>query len=365
MLRKGFIKPKISIDRLGKRQFWIGIVGGVLMALVLSYLFNYSRESCRLVTFTRDPLLLTEQEFRLYDLFFAALATSMAYGFTVVLWFSVRTVDKKKRYFRSYIFTHSWFITLVTLSVIARFGTNLSIAPYGLYGYDGQLDLLREFSLMLVLIPIYIFCTNWNYIRLLFRSGLWVNVSVVICLFVAFYLFKTTSVDRGILNQGYYNLNKHKFDFIDTEFEKAIKHGIFFNDTVRTILRKEYADRTVSTLLEVKKAFEKSDFVSLDTLILEKILIHNLKNYNRFFDTTDKDVNWPYALPEHVYRQILMHDINSIEMSVLFEILVGQISILMQPRLIWASGICTQSLKEKNPDLEVYYCIELKPFKAG
>ena len=62
MLTKGFLKPEISIDKLGKRQFWIGTIIGILIAFVLSYFFNYSRESLRMITFMADPYILTEKE---------------------------------------------------------------------------------------------------------------------------------------------------------------------------------------------------------------------------------------------------------------------------------------------------------------
>ena len=66
MLTKGFLKPELSIEILGKRQFLTGIILGILMAFILSYLFNYSRESLRMLTFMADPYILTEKEFRLY-----------------------------------------------------------------------------------------------------------------------------------------------------------------------------------------------------------------------------------------------------------------------------------------------------------
>lgn len=65
MLKKGFLKPEISINRLGKKQFWTGTIIGILFAFVLSYFFNYSRESLRMITFMADPYILTEKEFRL------------------------------------------------------------------------------------------------------------------------------------------------------------------------------------------------------------------------------------------------------------------------------------------------------------
>jgi hypothetical protein len=270
MLTKGFLKPEISIEKLGKRQFWTGIVIGILMAFVLSYFFNYSRESLRMITFIYDPYILAEKEFRLYDLFFSTFATSLGFGFTIVYWLRGRNPNIKKRYLKNFTISNAWLITFVALMVVARFGSILQIILYGRPGYDGQLDLLHDFWLMLVLIPVYVFFAHWNTIRLIFRTRYWVLLSIVFYFLTSFYLYKTTSADRDILNQSYYSKNKQQFDYIDSEFNKAKKLGVFFNDTTKQILRKKYAPRTTTLVFNLKQAFQTEAIVPLDTLILEK-----------------------------------------------------------------------------------------------
>lgn len=140
MLTKGFLKPKISIDKLGKRQFWTGVVIGFLVAFVLSYFFNYLRESLRMITFMADPYILTEKEFRLYDLFFASLATSLGFGFTIIYWLRGRNKSIKKQYLKLFAISNAWLIILVLLMLVARFGTILPMMLYSLHGYDEHLD---------------------------------------------------------------------------------------------------------------------------------------------------------------------------------------------------------------------------------
>jgi hypothetical protein len=148
-------------------------------------------------------------------------------------------------------------------------------------------------------------------------------------------LYKTTGVDRNILNQTYYSRHKQRFDFIDSEFEKARKIGIFFSDTARDILRKENAERTRNLVLQVKQAFLKESIVPKDTLILQKIVIHNLNKHGLFFfrRSEDWDQNWSYALPEQIYNQILKNDVNSKETELLFEILAEQIALFTAPEI--------------------------------
>src|SRR5690606_30189748 len=87
----------------------------------------------------------------------------------------------------------------------------------------------------------------------------------------------------------------------------------------------------------LKQAFQTDNIVPLDTLVLEKIVIHNMNRHGLYFygRHQDKDGNWPYALPENIYKQILKHDIDSIETELLFKILSEQISLFNAPRINW------------------------------
>jgi len=337
MLKKGFLKPEISIDNLGKRQFWTGIIIGVGFSFILSYFFNYSREALRSFTFMGDLFIISEKEFRLYDLFFAAFSTSLGFGFTIIYWLRGRNKYIKKGYLKTYTIANAWFITFVALMIVARFGSILPIILYHLYGYDNHLDFLHEFWLLLILIPIYVFFAQWNTIRLIFKTKNWILISIAFYCITAFYLFKTTYADRDILNSNYYSQNKERFDFINTEFENARKLGVFFSDSTNLILQKRYAERTTDLVISLKQAFKQNRAVQLDTLILEKIVIHNmnLQDIYMYRHKIEKDKNWPYALPEEIYHQILMHDINSEETKILFEILFEQISLFNSQKIDW------------------------------
>jgi len=216
MLTKGFLKPEISIDKLGKRQFWTGTIIGILIALVLSYFFNYSRESLRMITVMSDLYILPENESRLYDLFFASFSTSLGFGFTIIYWLRGENKNIKSRYLKTFAISNAWLISLVALMLVARFGSILTIIVYGLHGYDGHLDLLNDFWLMFALIPIYVFFAHWNTIRMIFRTRYWVFLSIAFYALTTFYLYKTTFVERDILNQSYYSQNKQRFDYIDS-----------------------------------------------------------------------------------------------------------------------------------------------------
>jgi len=340
MLRKGFLKPKISISKLGKGQFWTGIIIGVVISFILNYFLNYSREALRLFTFLADPYILTEKEFRIYDIFFTCFSTSIGFGFTIIYWLRGRNVNIKKNYLKTFTITNSLIVTFISLMAVSRIGSILPITLYGFHGYDNHLDILKDFWLLLVLIPLYIFFTNWNSIKLIFRTKNWVLISILFYCLTVFYLYKTTTVNREILNKGYYTHNKERFEYIDREIKKAKSLDIYFSDTTKQILQKRYAERTTNLVQKTKKAFKKGSIVSLDTLLLQKIIIHNMNDegfgwyrYRR----DDKDKNWPYPLPEEVYYQILKHDIDSPEIKVLFGILNEQTSLFTAKVINWGN----------------------------
>lgn len=338
MLRKGFLKPNISIEKLGKRNFWTGIIIGILASFILTYFFNYSREALRSVSFINDPYILTEKEFRIFDLFFAAFATSLGFGFTIIYWLRGRNKNIRRKYRVQFVIANSWFITFVALMIVARFGSVIGIILFSMPGYDNHLDFVNELWLLLLLIPVYVFFVQWNAIRMIFKTRKWLMISVIIFGFTVFYLFKTTYTDRNILNQSFYSRNKEQFDFIESEFQKARKHEVFFSDSLQKILQKQYAERTTNLVLDLQKSFKRNEIVPLDTLILEKIAIHNMKRhglyyYNRRFEDIDR--NWPYAMPEEIYCQIKKHEINSIETRLLFEILNEQISLFAIGEVYW------------------------------
>jgi len=275
MLKNGFLKPDLTINKIGKRQFWFGVVLGLFSAFLINLLFLYSREALRLTTFTGDAYILSFSEFKLYDLFFATLSSSLGFGFAVICWFFVSNKNKGKKYLTTFVASTSFFITFFALAIVTRFGSVLSLVVYNLYGYDNHLDILKDFWLLLILIPIYIFFANWNSVRLQFKTKKWVLVSTIAVLLNTMFLFRTTHFDRDKINQIHYSRNKDRFEFIDNEIDKAKQIGVNISDSTKLILQKRYAERTTNLVSQLKESFKTKGSVDLKTLILEKIVIHN------------------------------------------------------------------------------------------
>lgn len=337
MLKNGFLKPNLTIAKIGKKRFWIGLLIGLFFAFIINHFFILSREALRSITFMRDPYILSYKEFRLYDLFFAALSSSLGFGLTIICWFFLPNRKIKRNYLRTLTVSTSFFITILALAIISRFGSILSLIVYNLPGYDNHLDILKNFKLLLILIPIYILFANWNSIRLIFKSKNWVLASIVLFLLNTMFLFKTTYADRNLLNHTYYSKNKERFEYIDNEINSGKNLGIHISESTKLILQKRYAERTTDLVAQLKRAFKTDKIVSLDTLMLEKIVIHNrneLQNtWHRPIDSTEQ--NWSYALPGEIYSQILKHETNSPSTRILFEILFEEISIFTPNEIDW------------------------------
>lgn len=349
MLQKGFLKPEITIDAIGKRQFWIGIVMGVYFSMALHLVFGMAREAFRFTTIFNDLLILEPNEFRYHDLFFAALSVSLGFSAMTIYWLIGRKKLIRKKYIQLLTVTNSVFISLSSFTIIARFGSNLAITPFSYCGFDDHLNFIRDFKYLLLIIPVYIFFSNWLTIRLLFKVKKWMLLSVAAYLVVVFFNFSFITADKGVLNNAYYKFHEEKLHFIDQKILNARKFDISINDSTRQILMKNCAERTMALLTKLKEEFSLDQKVSLEHLFLEKILVHN-RNYYQGFSPNyqNKDINWPYAFPEDIYTQISMMAPGSPEMQLLFEILAEQISIFNVPDIDFSNHeIYTREQRKK------------------
>lgn len=87
-------------------------------------------------------------------------------------------------------------------------------------------------------------------------------------------------------------------------------------------------------MIVLKSAFSKNKKVSLDSIILQKIVIKNFKENGSYFRRNSID-NWPYALPEDIFKQLEFFDINSNESKELIEIIKEQIELVTAPEIDW------------------------------
>jgi hypothetical protein len=336
MTRK-FRKEEISIQKIGKQRFWIGIISGLFSAIVISLTFNYFRELFRFfTTLSADLFILEKSELLFYNYFFSSLATVLGLSVTVAIWMTNNNHQRKKdKIYKQLSRTNIFFTFWLILMMIARFGSIVPFILYGMPGYDNQLNLFEEYWLLFVLIPIVVFAQNWFIVRLIYRSEKWILFSFIICFVITFTLKTTTSVNQEILNNVYYKKFESDFNYVDQQINKAkIEYGIEFNENTIKTLKKWHTESSTKQVISLKSAFSKGKKVSLDTIILQKIAIKNFKENGKYFNRNSID-NWRYAFPKDILRQLEFYDVNSNESKELLEIIKEQIDLVNTPEIDW------------------------------
>ncbi|MBT29209.1 MAG: hypothetical protein CMO01_06065 [Thalassobius sp.] len=144
-------------------------------------------------------------------------------------------------------------------------------------------------------------------------------------------MYSTTSVDTQVLTNAYKNQHKERLTFIDEIFEDAKMHEVYFNDRTKATLQNRYNEETYQLVRNLQSAFNKKTKVSVDTLLLEKIVIHNLHLKNRNIYLDDKSEHWSFAYPEQIYHQLLLQDSTSAESQILIDILKEEIALFNPP----------------------------------
>lgn len=330
-----FSKEKLSIQRIGQHRFWIGIVAGIISAISMSLVFNYFREVYRfLITMSADLLILSGSELRFFNYFFSSVATTLGFSITIWIWMSNSTHNRRSdKIHKQLSRINALLVFWIFLMVIARFGSIPPSVLYGMPGYENHFNLYQDFWILFILIPMFIFMQSWVPVRLGYRSGRWILLSLGLCILTVFTLSMTTTVNQEKLNNTYRLRFEKDYQYIDQEMSKAkAEYGIEFKKKTIDILKKWHSESSAEQVISIKTAFSESIPVSLDTIILQKIVIRNFKHGGKFYARNSSE-NWQYALPKDILKQIQLYDKNSNETRELFEVLKEAIGLVNTPKI--------------------------------
>ncbi|GAA4836992.1 hypothetical protein [Algivirga pacifica] len=335
---KRISKNIISIEGIGEKRFWIGIAAGVITAFSISFTINYFRELFRIFTvLSADLLILEKEELLFFNLFFALCAAVLGLSITLWVWMSNhqhthRMDNLYKQLSRTNILLIFWSI----LMVITRFGSMILLVLFGHAGYDNQLNLYEEFWLLFLLIPLVIFAQSWFVIRLIYRTGKWIILSFIACLAVTFTLYLTTTIDQDKFNTIYELKFEQEFQYIEEEITKAdIHYGIKFSPKTITTLKKWHTEKAMQQMDDIKSAFSQEQSISLDTIILQKILIRNFKENHKHYHRYYARESWYYAYPKDLLRQIYLAQNDQNKMNELCQVLKEQIDLINTDAINW------------------------------
>ena len=321
----------------------IGIAAGIITAISISLLSNYTRETFRIMTcLSSDLQILDKDALLFFNFFFTFLSTVLALSVTISIWMSNRTnLRKKDPLYKNLAISYSMLIFWVVIWLVARIGTSFSLALFATTGYDNHLDLYHDYWLLFVLLPLVIFGQNWHAVRLIYKSGNWISLSFLACILLTLILYKTTTVDQEIVNNLYFKRYEKDYQYIDREISRSkTKYGIDYNKTTIETLKKQETDNSVQQVSTLQTVFSKRKIVSLDSVILEKIVIHNLKTG---FNNVDFS-QWYYATPDNIFHQLQNFSPESPETTELFYLLKEEIDLANTPEIEWdESGKYTQT----------------------
>ena len=330
-----FRKQNISIQSIGKQRFWIGTVVGFFLAILISLLFNHTREVFRcIIILSTDLLILEAKEIQFYNYFFSALATVLGFFMTMWIWMGNHKHRRRTdRIYKQQARTYSLLFLWVIMMLITRLVMILSFLLYTRKDYVDYLNLDEEYWLLFILLPLFLFIQNWSIVRRVYQAKKWILLSFGIGIITTFVLSKTTTVDQNKINDTYFKQYEEDYQYIEEEVAKAkSKYGVDFDVESIHTLKKWRTEQSEEQVNKVTSAFSKNQAVSMDTIILQKIIIRNCKK-GKWSYRNPLNNYWPYALPNDVLKQIEYFDPNSNETKELLEVLKEQMNLAHTPKV--------------------------------
>lgn len=338
MLLHTFRKEKISIELIGKQRFWIGITCGFITAVMLALLINHTREVLRFFTgISNDLQVLPPVNLMFYNIFFSVLTSFLGLSITIWIWMSTpKRKHKKDVIYKQLSRNNALLIFWFVLLAFSRLAFVLSTTGFGRQGYENQSDVFEDFWLLFVLLPIVVFLQNWYSVRLVYKSVKWMLFSFISCMLLSVILYFTTTVDQTQVNDNYFNKFEPDYTYVDKEVAKAQrKYGIQFTSKAVNTIKKWHTSSSVYQMLSLKKAFAGTSSVSLDNIILERMVIRNCKEAPlQHFPHTPLD-RWNYAMPNDIISQLYLAKSDTNKIHELFNVLSEEIKLVNTPVIDW------------------------------
>lgn len=319
-------KDKISINNIGKINFWLGILIGVLTAIALSFSFNYFREFFRLFSqMNTDLLILSDKKIWFYTFFFSYLSSFLGLNMTLWIWMNTDYQKRRKHSLlkktaKMYHLLFFWFF----LFIITRFSSAISTVFFGVGGPSYFEELIDNYINFILLIPIFLFFKSWSVIQLVFKCRFWMIYSFIICMISSIILTFISKVDQSVLNNSYHKRFEKEYKYIDDEVAKTYKNYKFKlkEETIKT-LKERNTDASQFQVYKVREAFNSNSKVSLDTIILQRMIIHNFKENWVHLNKNDRFSfnRWMYVTPFDIKNQLMLFNEDDNEATELFKLL--------------------------------------------
>ena len=207
-LTKGFLKPKIVFNRTD-------LIGGLLLWTLNAYIFyaffQLYREGFRFFTSQLGDsvlLVLTPTENYIYNLFYAAIASYLGFSIAIrfILQNSIKRTNRKTLTLARNTLNSEGFWTWSFLLWFGKLGSMLGIW-YITFAMHYDLDWIKDFSVILVLLPLVLFYSSWPSLSRLVRNNTakwFLGITAVFVLMSTLFAFKNF-IDFQKLNEKVLN----------------------------------------------------------------------------------------------------------------------------------------------------------------
>ena len=318
------LKPKISIYHIGKFRFFLGVAMGLITAVATTLFFNYSREIGRYaVSTSHDLVRISHFNYLAYGLFFTSLSVALGFSITVHIWMSGRRWPGRRRELlhKRLAYSNANLFFWVMLLVVFRYASIFLIVLYVAPHYNRFYYLLDVLWPVMVLIPLVLFWQSAMVVQIIYCCSRWLIYAFITCILLTFSL-QFTALDSGYVDSLYNRQHIEEYGYLEKVINTGKKkYNLQFSEKEIVALRELESPRSQDQVKAVKMSFRSSGPVSLDAILLEKVIVHNAKYYFSDSQYGAAFLVWQYALPNEIYRQIKIQRQDTIATRELVELM--------------------------------------------
>ncbi|PKP40062.1 MAG: hypothetical protein CVT96_10675 [Bacteroidetes bacterium HGW-Bacteroidetes-13] len=337
-----FSKENISIQTIGIERFWIGLLTGLFTSVFFAYFLNVLWETFRLFNLTANRSTEYPPEKTFIDSLFTGLFASVS-GLSLAVWIWMngqKELSKRRSFYAKISASHSLFLFWLYIFVFFDFW-KLAVGLSMMDTFS-----LSEYYFLPSLFVMVLFLQNGIWIRRSYKLGFWAVYALMGCLLLGLFLSETTRYDKTQMIDSYVNRYEKQNKYTDSILKLATQeHQIHFDAETVKMLKEFNSYRSWKQVSKLRIMFMSKAKVSLENIILEKIIVHNAKKalVDSYYVST-----WHFASPYNIYQQLKFYNPEDPEAKELMLLLKEQIDFRNFPSVDSEERIPEVELPEFN-----------------
>lgn len=267
-------RTESQIFSIPKDRFWIGLIIGILYAIIIYAFLFVGREVIRLgfiLPGYYDVWILTDIEVHFYNLYFAFVSVFFGQAACFNYWINYpkKFLEKNNYHYRKTSVLGDLFgLSNVHFLYFTKLGALYGIFFGGTLGFY-VFSLFSFIKYILIFIIIVLFFEQWKTLRLIYprKSLKWMGVSMVTLILLSFGLSRINIIDYKMINEGYLKSR------VDYNYKLNIPYSNFTREVIRKYLTEDlyfvYPKNQVDTAKFPAIIFrhKKIELTDLDSII--------------------------------------------------------------------------------------------------